>query len=74
MADKYADIRARLEAVTGVEWGDPQTRYEEEFYGDWVMVYPVLVFGKDREAQALAEFIRHAAEDIRRLLEEVQDR
>ncbi|RBQ21576.1 hypothetical protein DP939_02370 [Spongiactinospora rosea] len=74
----HDDIRARLAAVQGIEWRIERER-GEEYYGDWLNVGPVKLMttfspgprdaATTSQAEAVAEFIRPAAADIRRLLD-----
>lgn len=73
MSDMHADIRSRLEAVTGVELQDPEVM-EDDSATDWIDMWAVRVRLEIPQAEALVAFIRQAPEDLRRLLEEVQDR
>lgn len=73
MSDTHADIRARLEALAGIEWREPEVM-EDDSATDWIDMWAVRVRLEVPQAEALVAFIRHAADDIRRLLEEVQVR
>ncbi len=85
----HDDIRRRLAAVEGIDWSEAKKLFEEERYGDWYEVGTVLVptdfhtVGDKVPAQdkadaaqqaAVAEFLQHAAADIRRLLAELEGR
>jgi hypothetical protein len=72
MTDKYTDIRARLEAAAGVSLTEPEV-LEDDSATDWIDMWAVRVRLEIPQAEALVAFIRQAPEDIRRLLEEVQD-
>lgn len=83
MSDKFADIRKRLEAVAWVNWNDTDDIARGEYVGDWHGIGPVMVptvfdpvpqgTSHAKDMSNVAWFIQHAAEDIRRLLEEVQE-
>ncbi|PZG47474.1 hypothetical protein C1I98_13470 [Spongiactinospora gelatinilytica] len=73
----HDDIRARLAAVEGIEWR--VTREPgEEYYGDWLRVGPAMLMttfspgprdaATTSQAEAVGDFIQHAAADLHRLL------
>jgi hypothetical protein len=74
------DIRRRLAAVEGIDWTKVKRGHDEEYYSDWLYVGPVMMlttFSPGPEdladvakVEAVAEFLQHAASDIRRLLDE----
>lgn len=83
------DIARRLQAVEGLDWSKVRKLFEEEKYGDFYRVGPVLVptdfhTEGDRvpaeykafaaEGAAVAEFLQHAVADMRRLLNELEGR
>lgn len=75
MTDDLAAIRRRLDAIEGTDWTDVTYEREAEFYGDWARVGPVMMLTYDdtaeekRQQEAVVDFLRHAANDIRALLD-----
>lgn len=82
MSDMDA-IARRLEAVERLDWAEVRKLFEEEKYGDFWRVGPVLiptdfytagdsVPAEEKqyaaEAAAVAEFLQHAVADMRQLL------
>lgn len=78
--DPVGGIRRRLAAVEDIDWSRVERGYDEEHYGDWLHIGPVHLmtsFSPGQEdladvvqTQAVAEFLEHAARDIRVLLAE----
>ncbi|MCK2214276.1 hypothetical protein MF672_010805 [Actinomadura sp. ATCC 31491] len=81
------EIARRLQAVEGLDWSDIGKLFEEEKYGDFYRVGPVLVptdfdtegdkvHPEDREyaaeQAAVAEFLQHVVADMRALLDAVR--
>ena len=82
------DVRRRLDAIAGVDWGVTYSPDKEEWWGYLVNVGPVTMMdvrpedkGSDfraaaledkRQQDAIIDFLRHAAGDIRALLEECE--
>ncbi len=77
------EIARRLEAVEGLDWSETRKLFEEELYGDFWRVGPVLVptdfyTAGDKvpeedkqyaaDSAAVAEFLRHVVADMRALL------
>ena len=81
------DVERRLDAIKDVDWRAVEWEKEEEYFGDWVRVGPVLMHDFDpedeheqhresarvekRQQTAVIEFLTHAADDMRSLLLEV---
>jgi hypothetical protein len=81
-------IRRRLDAIAGFDLSNVERETEIEYYGDWIKLGPVLLQDFDpedefphwreserenkRQLEALVEFLSHAAEDIRVLLDQCQ--
>jgi hypothetical protein len=81
------EIRQRLAAIANVDWSTVKRERDEEYYGDWIHVGPVLLHdvhpedelpkwreqmeAEKRQTEALVAFVHHAADDIRTLLEQV---
>jgi hypothetical protein len=78
------EIARRLQAVEGLDWSETKKLFEEELYGDFHRVGPVLVqtdfhavgdkvSEADKtyaaEQSAVAEFLQHAVADMRVLLD-----
>jgi hypothetical protein len=68
----YDDIRARLAAL--LTSGEIQRTREEEYYGDWARLGPLMILAPNEHDLALLDAIRHAAADIHTLLTELDAR
>lgn len=81
------EIARRLEAVEGLDWTDIKKLFEEEQYGDFYRIGPVLVptdfhtvgdkvpdvdKAYAAEQAAVAEFLQHVVADMRRLLNQAK--
>jgi len=80
------DVRRRLDAIAGIAWGVTYTPEEEEWWCHLVHVGPVTMeairpedkgpdhrvaaLEKRRRQQAIIDFLRHAADDLRALLDD----
>lgn len=78
------EIAGRLEAVEQIDWSEIEHFHEEEFYGDWIRIGPIMIQTTDSpdladqadraESEAVAEFVQHAVADMRLLLDRLRER
>lgn len=73
MLDRDA-IRRRLAVLPSALANDIEFTRDEEYYGDWATLGPLRIIAPNDYDLALLDAIRHAADDIRALLAELDAR
>lgn len=73
MFDRDA-IRRRLAALPPALANDIEFARDEEYYGDWATLGPLRIIAPNDYDLRLLDAIRHAGDDIRALLNELDTR